>query len=396
MTRHLPPVGLPLDGKEVWGALAGIGHPEEAALRFAAGLAERLPGHTVVPVSSGRAALLTILEAARTARPGRTDVLVPAYTCWSVPAAVIRAGLTVRLYDVDPATLDARPDTIETDDRVLAVLSNHLFGIPNDMHVLEDAAKSCGAFLIDDAAQGFGARWDGVPIGAWGDAGLLSFGRGKGLPALGGGAIVVPDGGTLAESLGNAKGHGRGRSAKRFAMAWSHGFFFRAERYHFPAELPFLHIGETAFEPDFRSAAIDGYTAALGLRLLPRLDAANAARRARAEKYASFGSTAAYAPVSVSERGRPVWLRYPIMLRRSLTPSEEEATALLGLSTLYPAPVQAIPGLPPDALRATGPLAGSVEIARTLRALPTHPLVTESDQTALRDLLDGDSGECAS
>ncbi|NNE08383.1 MAG: DegT/DnrJ/EryC1/StrS aminotransferase family protein [Gemmatimonadetes bacterium] len=392
MIRHLPPVGLPLGGKEVWGALAGIGHPDESALRFAEELALRLSGRTVIPLSSGRAALLGILEAARAARPGRTDVLVPAYTCWSVPAAVIRAGLTVRLYDVDPATLDARRETIETDDRVLAVLSNHLFGIPNDMHVLQSAADSCGAFLIDDAAQGFGATWDGIPIGAWGDAGLLSFGRGKGLPALGGGAIVVPAEGPLAESLANTAGRGSGRGAGRFAKAWSHGFFFRPERYHFPAELPFLHIGETTYEPAFRSAAIDGYTAALGLRLLPRLDEANAARQARADRYASFGSSASYRPVSIGERGGPVYLRYPIMLRRDLTAAEEKAAALLGVSRLYPAPVQSIPGLPADALRTSGTLEGSEEIARKLRALPTHPLVGEDDQTALRDLLHHESG----
>lgn len=396
MIRHLPPVGLPLDGREVWGALTGIGNPEESVARFAEGLADRLPGRTVIPMSSGRAALLTILEACRAACPDRTEVLVPAYTCWSVPAAVIRAGLTLRLYDVDPATLDARPESIETDNRVLAVLSNHLFGLPNDMSVLQNAAESCGAFLIDDAAQGFGATWNGVPVGGWGDAGLLSFGRGKGLPALGGGAIVVPKRGPLAEACAKNLRRGRGRGAKRFAMAWSHGFFFRAERYHLPAELPFLHIGETEYEPGFRAAPMDGYTAALGLRLLPRLDEANRERNARADRYSTLGSPAGYAPITTQEQGMPVFLRYPIILRRTLTPAEEEAGSLLGLSTLYPTPVQSIPGLPPDALRAPGALEGSVEIARTLRALPTHPLVTNVDQAALKDLLAGGSAEAGS
>ena len=58
-------------------------------------------------VSSGRAALTILLEALRR-RSERREVVIPAYTCFSVASAIARAGLTIRLCDVDPVTLDLR------------------------------------------------------------------------------------------------------------------------------------------------------------------------------------------------------------------------------------------------------------------------------------------------
>src|SRR5690606_8611336 len=59
------------------------------------------------PVSSGRAAMTLILQSMRRAAgdPRRQEVLIPAYTCYSVPASIARAGLRPRLIDVDPQTL---------------------------------------------------------------------------------------------------------------------------------------------------------------------------------------------------------------------------------------------------------------------------------------------------
>ena len=83
------------------------------------------------PVSSGRAAMTLILKAMRSAAadPTRDEVLIPAYTCYSVPAAIARAGLRPRLCDIDPQTLGMDPEALDRADfsRVLAIISANIF-----------------------------------------------------------------------------------------------------------------------------------------------------------------------------------------------------------------------------------------------------------------------------
>jgi dTDP-4-amino-4,6-dideoxygalactose transaminase len=78
-------------------------------------------------LSSGRAALTVLLQALRR-EPGRREVVIPAYTCFSVPSAIARAGLTVRLCDVDPKTLDLDLNALVRLDlsRVVAIVPSGL------------------------------------------------------------------------------------------------------------------------------------------------------------------------------------------------------------------------------------------------------------------------------
>ena len=98
--RLVAPAGAPLPAWSVLPSVFQSGGGGLAEL-FAARLGVQNPFF----VSSGRAALAVLFKALR---PGsnRREVVIPAYTCFSVPSAVARAGLTIRLCDVDPKTLD--------------------------------------------------------------------------------------------------------------------------------------------------------------------------------------------------------------------------------------------------------------------------------------------------
>ena len=89
-----------------------------------------------------------------------------------MPAAAVRAGLKIRLVDVDPETLDFDDDSLERCDwgRVAALVTHNLFGLPNETKRLERLAEREGFLLIDDAAQAFGARRGGRAAGSAGDA----------------------------------------------------------------------------------------------------------------------------------------------------------------------------------------------------------------------------------
>ena len=91
---------------------------------------EYFGSESVFLVSSGKAALVLILHALSSLR-SRRKVLIPAYTCYSVPSAIVRSGLEIVLCDVNPDTLDFNYDRLEflADEETLCVIPTHLFGI---------------------------------------------------------------------------------------------------------------------------------------------------------------------------------------------------------------------------------------------------------------------------
>src|SRR5262249_30572436 len=134
----------------------------------------------------------------RAASPGRDEVLVPAYTCWTVPASVVRAGLRVRLVDVDPVSLDLDPAALAAapTGRLASVIATHLFARTSDVAAVAMAlaARDPGVRIVEDAAQAWPASGG---HSAW--PVVLSFGRGKALPLGGGGALLasIGEGGSM-------------------------------------------------------------------------------------------------------------------------------------------------------------------------------------------------------
>ena len=155
-------------------------------------------------MSTGRAAMTLAFQAMKRAArdPNRVEVIVPGYTCYSVPAAIERAGLVPRLCDVDPATLSPDLESLADLDfgRVLAIVSANLYGLPNALDDLESLARRHGIFMLDDAAQALGARYQGRPVGSFGDVGLFSFDKGKNITTLQGG-VLVSDSASLSDAL---------------------------------------------------------------------------------------------------------------------------------------------------------------------------------------------------
>lgn len=208
--RHLPPGGVPLPVGDIvaaagtalatgWQRASGDAASGDAGRAALAALGTALHALTgcrhAFALGTGRAALSVTLQAMRRLAPARDVVLLPAYTSYSVAAAAVHAGLLVRLYDLDPATLAPRMEdvTAQLDDRVLAVVACHLFGYPVPTGALRDLCHGAGAMLVDDAAQAMGARSADGLAGTTGDAGLFSLARGKNITAVDGGLVVTDD-----------------------------------------------------------------------------------------------------------------------------------------------------------------------------------------------------------
>lgn len=124
------------------------------------------------------------------------EVVVPAHTFIATWLAVERAGARVVPVDVDADTLliDVDAAASAVTPRTAAVLPVHLYGQPADMTALEELAKRKDLFLLGDAAQAHGARWQDCNVGALGHAAAFSFYPAKNLGAFGdGGALTTND-----------------------------------------------------------------------------------------------------------------------------------------------------------------------------------------------------------
>jgi len=162
-----------------------------------------------VGVANGTEALELVLRALGIG-PGY-EVIVPTNTFVATVEAVVLAGATPRLVDVDPRTLVLRASDVDEaiTARTAAVIAVDLYGNLPDMSELTRIADERGIALIEDAAQAHGARWRGRRAGSFGVASCFSFYPGKNLGAFGDAGAVVTDDAALERRVRSLANHGR-------------------------------------------------------------------------------------------------------------------------------------------------------------------------------------------
>ena len=329
-------------------------------------------------VSSGKAALTTILRALH-ALTGRRKVVLPAYTCYSVPSAIVKAGLQPVPVDIAPDSFDYNYEQLERslESDVLCALAVHLFGIPSDTRRLSEMCRPRGIYVVEDAAQAFGVTHEGRQLGTRGDVGFFSLGRGKNVTS-GAGGLIVTASPEITESLKRLTSEMTAPSLPQSLVNLSTlgvlSVFISPWLYWFPAGLPFLRLGETIFYDDFPIRSLSGFQARLLREWKTRIAELNAARLEAVEFYVESIPNAPRSAANVP------CLRFPLLIadaneRRALL--AEDAGRRLGISWMYPTSVGAIPQLSGRLPGYTFPQAEKV--AASLVTLPTHPLLTRSD-----------------
>jgi dTDP-4-amino-4,6-dideoxygalactose transaminase len=124
------------------------------------------------------------------------EVIVPAYTFVATATAVLLAGATPVVVDVDATDLHLSAPEVQAaiTPRTAALVPVHLAGSPADMDPLNAIAARHGLAVVEDAAQAHGATYRDRPVGGLGDAGVYSFQSSKAMTAGEGGLIVCRDG----------------------------------------------------------------------------------------------------------------------------------------------------------------------------------------------------------
>ncbi len=174
--------------------------------RFERAVADAVGTADAVAVSSGTAALHLALLALGVGHGD--EVVVPAYTFPATANAVLLCGGRPVLVDVDPETFLVRPELVAAavTARTRVVIGVHLFGRPLDWEALQTAVPQEVA-LVEDAAGALGARYRGVPCGALGLLGCLSFHPRK-IVTTGEGGAVTTDVAELAATVRSLRHHG--------------------------------------------------------------------------------------------------------------------------------------------------------------------------------------------
>jgi dTDP-4-amino-4,6-dideoxygalactose transaminase len=182
--------------------------PEVASFEQAA--AHHCGAAEAVGCASGTDALWLAMTASGV-QPG-DRVLTTAFSFFATASAILRSGAVPVLSDIDPRTLNLDPKaaaaTLEKHPATRAVLPVHLYGQCADWTGLASAASACNCLLIEDAAQAFGARWDGIPAGALGAAAAFSFYPTKNLSAAGEAGMVTTSSHSIAKRIRSLRAHG--------------------------------------------------------------------------------------------------------------------------------------------------------------------------------------------
>jgi len=382
--------------RDIVEGVRGVVLPCKSSAAFEEAFQALLGSRHVFGVSSGRAALCMILRAVG-AGTSRNTVVIPAFICPTIPLAIARAGLRVKVCDTAPGCFDYDMDQLEqcVDAGTLCVLVVHLAGLPHDMARLQELCARSNTLIIEDCAQSMGAVCGEKQLGRFGVCALFSLWRGKGVTAFTGGLITTDDNalsGRIARQLTGPAAPGRAFGALAGSLAYMgaflprlHGMANRMSRFYWQARgLPLGAEGEY-HTMDFPLGALTDFQKGVVCSGVRRLPQAIETQRRNARYYlerlggvaglrvaAEPDGTRATCPVAVIFFDDPDACAavYAVLRARGL-----------GASNLYTRAINEY-----EYLRPVVPAGGFPHAERTARVtltLPTHARVTDSDRRAI-------------
>ena len=162
----------------------------------------------VVALSAGTAAVHLALIACGV-KPG-DEVLVQSFTFCASSHPIAYLGATPVFVDSERETWNMDPELLEeairdrianTGRKPKAIVPVALYGMPYKIDRIMEIADRYGIPVVEDAAEGFGSRFNGQVLGTFGRYGVLSFNGNKMITTSGGGALICPDADAAREIL---------------------------------------------------------------------------------------------------------------------------------------------------------------------------------------------------
>ena len=197
--------------------------PQVASFEQAAATACAVPH--AVGCASGTDAIWLALAAANVG-PGDAVITTP-FSFFATVSAILRCGAQPLLADIDPATFNlsaaATEEVIRSHKgaKIEAILPVHLYGQCADWDAFTALKQHHNVLLIEDAAQAFGAAWNGTPAGALGEAAAFSFYPTKNLSAMGDAGLLTTTSAQIDDHARVLRAHGMRRRYYHDEIGWN-------------------------------------------------------------------------------------------------------------------------------------------------------------------------------
>jgi len=385
--RHTPPTAVMVTGSDLWHGLTASVNQDHALEKFRAALIEKTGNPNCFLVSSGRAALALILESLKHLSR-RTKVGIPAYVCPTVVQSVLKAGLEPVCCDVDPQTLNLDPVALSRfiDEDLLAVVPAHLYGWAQDLRDIVSLGQQYDFFVIEDAAQAYGAKFCGRMVGNLANAGFYSLGRGKCIPVGHGGIIVSDD--KCANVISGVIQNSAIKPPKldlttlmlylgSGIATHPSGWWFVARSHWNPADAGM--DAETL--PPISLHGLSGTQSGIGSSILARQEQIQSVRRRNADRLVALLAGFEFIQIpAIAPDSAPVFLRFPFVVQdeqRANRLFEDLSGSGIGVSRSY---WRTIPELFPGLFPSNGKdFPGASRLARCLLTIPTHAYLNDHD-----------------
>ncbi|MGB5180128.1 MAG: DegT/DnrJ/EryC1/StrS family aminotransferase [Gammaproteobacteria bacterium] len=351
-------------------------------------LQEIISPYTSRYFDSGTAALAaSILAAISIKGVSEPEVILPAYGCPDLISAVVYAGAQPVLVDLEAERpwMDLEQVSSHITARTVAIIAASLCGIPERLGELRQITEQAGVALIEDSAQLFPGS---IAEADWqGDMVVISFGRGKPVSLLGGGAVMFRD-----EGLGSlvpdypARKAGMGQRLGYRLKVLLYNRLLAPRSYWALQWFPLLHLGETRYHPLESVGPLDSIRRRMLKANIACYLGQNPDMRIRIsgmiDSLADNGIV--NLPVACQLPVQQRLLRHPLLVdstRRDQVYARL-SEAGLGVSIMYPAILPTISGLE-TLLAGQGPFPAAEQFAARLLTLPTHAGVRRDDIEAM-------------
>ena len=388
MIRHIAPVATPINLFDLINGIKGALTRDTLEI-FKQEVNTRYNIKHSFFTSTGRAALTVVLmslhELAKDSK--RNEVIISAYTCYSVAASVLNAGLKIRVCDIDSNTLSYNLEKLEHFDhsKILAIVTANLYGIPNELDKILSIAKTKGIYLVDDAAQCLDGKINDKYSGTFGDAGIFSLDKGKNITSMEGG-IIATDSDDLAKILQKKINQAPRTPSltifKNLIKFIIYLILINPRLYWIPNKMPFLGLGKTAYDTNFEIEQYSNTLAGIGLSLFRKIDSITRIRLNNAsyliDKLSSIPGITLPLPRSYI---KPVFLRLPILVSMDIRDHlikrlNDEG---IGASYSYPGSIVDIEEIKSELnINDLNANEGRM-VAKQIITLPTHHYVSKND-----------------
>ena len=359
--------------------------------------------------ASGTEALWLALVAAGV-QPG-DSAITTAFSFFASASAIVRAGATPILMDVDPGTLnldaalverwlrDHRSDRLAartrtgksnpsiastgnsgnnpgSNNKVRAILPVHLYGQCADMDAFARIADEFNVAIVEDAAQAIGAAWRGRGAGSLGTTAAFSFYPTKNLSAYGDAGIATSINPEAAEHMRRLRNHGSPRRYYHDEFGWN-GRMDAIQAAVLRVKLP--HVARWNEARRQHAATYDRLFAEAGLTSESNADAAaNSTAGKSAADAVTLRADSPVRPLARDPRATHVFHQYVIRAHRRDELRQFLTEHRIGSEIYYPLPLHLQPVFAYLGLK-EGDLPVAEQAAKEVLALPMFPELTEAE-----------------